>query len=176
MIFTNSRPRPGERLQTLAARACPGEYEPLTFALHALRDLPEVNVAVTDLRSAAADAPLAADRFELRVAQSAFRRITHYAGPGEFMFMPTWLAVQSSLHIPAGRSRWFWITVHVPDDAKPGRYEGRLAITVGGQPRAQFGLVLDVLPIRLTEPAGYAIGFYDLSPAERFWPDSAQTN
>ena len=50
MIHANHRPRPDEIVTTLACAACPGEYEPVTFALRPLRELRKVAVTVSGLR------------------------------------------------------------------------------------------------------------------------------
>ena len=170
LIFTNTRPKPGEDVQALGARACPGQYEPITLAVYALQDLANVRIEVTDLTRAENSAVLPAAAFDVRIARSTFKRITHYAGPGEFMYMPSWLSAQPTTDVPAGQSRWFRMTVHVPSVAKPGRYEGAATVSVAGEVRKRIPLAVEVLPFELAEPTGYAIGFYDVSPKEQFWP------
>ena len=53
------------------------------------------------------------------------------------------------LPLSAGDLSQFWITAHVPADAKPGDYEGSLAITFDGKPAGSLPLRLHVYPFKL---------------------------
>ena len=52
----------------------------------------------------------------------------------------------------AHSTEFFWCTVKVPDDAVPGSYRGELIVTAGGKPVGAISIVLDVLPIKLSDP------------------------
>ena len=51
--------------------------------------------------------------------------------------------------IPAGQVRQFWITVHVPDDAVPGAYEGELTARCKGSNDVELPIRLTVHPFKL---------------------------
>jgi len=60
--------------------------------------------------------------------------------------------------IDAGTNKQFWITVRVPQDAKPGEYTGKLSISADGTPPSDIVLRLRVWPFELEKPAlRYAI-------------------
>ena len=48
-----------------------------------------------------------------------------------------------------------WVTVNVPADAKPGKYAGKLRITVGDAPAAAVPVNLAVHDYRLPDPSAY---------------------
>ncbi len=51
--------------------------------------------------------------------------------------------------IPKRTSKQFWITVHVPDDAAPGGYEGKIELRSQGRLLEVMRLRLEVLPFEL---------------------------
>jgi len=54
--------------------------------------------------------------------------------------------------IPANANKQFWVTVHVPDAAAPGLYEGRLDLVSGADVVRAVRLRLKVLPVKLLAP------------------------
>lgn len=59
------------------------------------------------------------------------------------------------LNVPANTYKQIWITIHVPEEAKPGRYGGRIEVSADGKPLEGVELSLRVLPFRLAEPKTY---------------------
>jgi len=64
--------------------------------------------------------------------------------------------------IEAGRRQPFWITVHVPDDAPPGSYRGRITVSAEGAAEETVALELTVWDFALapTPPLPSAIALY----------------
>jgi hypothetical protein len=56
------------------------------------------------------------------------------------------------LDIPAGTNQQFWITLKIPDNAVPGKYTGKIKLTIPRGTLAEFQLNLEVLPITLSDP------------------------
>jgi hypothetical protein len=69
---------------------------------------------------------------------------------------PAWVANDSEVllpvEIPAGENKQFWVTVKVPEAAKPGEYTGKISLSADGKPLGDVALRLAVLPIRLAAP------------------------
>ena len=170
LIFPNSVPKREEVVRELSALASPGEYEPVTFAIYALRDLEGVRVVASDLCSADGTRTIPTANVDVRQARCTFKRITHYSGPGEFMYMPTWLATEKALDLPAQHTAWLWLDIHVPAECTPGAYTGTVTISAHNGGTSMLSLKLRVLPIALAETTDMGIGFYDGSYAERFFP------
>ena len=59
----------------------------------------------------------------------------------------------------AGRNQPYCLTFHVPGDAAPGLYAGKIELLADGQPLAELAVNLRVLPFALPEPKTY----YDLT-------------
>ena len=55
--------------------------------------------------------------------------------------------------VPAGASRQFWLTVHVPEAAAPGIYRGSVLIRLDGLAEHRLPVRMEVLPIQLAAPA-----------------------
>jgi hypothetical protein len=58
-----------------------------------------------------------------------------------------------SVEIPGGQVQQFWLTVHVPEGAAPGTYEGMIRICLAGIAEQDLPVHLEVLPIELRQPA-----------------------
>ena len=63
------------------------------------------------------------------------------------------------VNIPANTNKQFWLTIHVPDDAKPGTYSGRITLSAASA-RTHLKLDLRVLPFELSKPYYTACMFY----------------
>jgi hypothetical protein len=61
--------------------------------------------------------------------------------------------------IPKRTSKQFWVTVHVPQDAKAGEYQGEIQVRSQGQPIETLKLKLEVLPFEL-EPSHLESSIY----------------
>jgi hypothetical protein len=81
------------------------------------------------------------------------RSIESFHGGGRDILMPLGRPWNQSAH----STEFFWCTVKVPDDAKPGTYRGELTVRADGKPVGAIRIVLDVLPIELTDPP-FALG------------------
>lgn len=149
----------GKLLSRLEVSACAGEYEPATFVLHARRDL-DVTLRPGDLALDAAP-KLPASALDLRFVHVWRQRRPDSPGdymvpelllkrdPGELKGVISQpLTPQVTTHIPAGTARQFWVTVHVPKNARPGLYQGQLALTAGGA-TVPVPFRVRVLPLKL---------------------------
>lgn len=55
--------------------------------------------------------------------------------------------------LEAGMVKQFWVTLHVPADAAPGLYLGKIQLTAANAPSTEISLRLRVLPFALEKPA-----------------------
>jgi len=145
----------------LAAFACPGEYEPATFAIYAVRELQSVTVQPSKLISATKGVipPLATDIRAVRV----WPQRTSW-NSREFYVIPELLEKRYEVDVPASAVQQYWVTFAVPRDARPGTYEGYIRVSAGDQARI-VPIKLRVLPFRLVHPRGMVWGL---------WPDTAR--
>jgi hypothetical protein len=60
-------------------------------------------------------------------------------------------------NMSAHSTEHFWCTVHVPAEAKPGLYRGQVSVTAQSRPVGAIAIVLEVLPIQLSDPP-FALG------------------
>ena len=164
----------GKLLERLEITACAGEYEPATFVVHARRDL-DVVLRPADLTQDASH-KLPASALDLRFVHVWRQRRPDNPGDyqvpelllkrdlGEVKGIPSQpLTPEVTTRIPAGSARQFWVTVHVPESARPGVYQGRLALTAGGT-TVPVPLRVRVLPLRLpADPFVHAIYFHGSS-------------
>ena len=57
--------------------------------------------------------------------------------------------------IPAHTKKQFWVTVKVPDNAKPGTYTGKIKLSTAEKSLGSITLSLKVLPFKLAKPKTY---------------------
>jgi len=143
------RPSAAEVEVDLSTFATPGEYEPLSFSVWPLRDLLRVAVTVSDLKGEA-DAVIPAGAVRVWYLQHRpvrrARPCTAYWIRGTFL--PDWKTRTLYKDI----AQRCWLSVRVPDDAKPGLYKGRVRITSADAPAAELALAMRVLPFKLVRP------------------------
>ncbi|HUU09496.1 MAG TPA: glycoside hydrolase domain-containing protein [Phycisphaerae bacterium] len=142
----------GQATRTARTFASPGEYEPVSFALRPKERLTNVMITASDLKGPAGTIPAA----NLRV-----QSVEGYHGPGGDILMDlghTW-------NMAAWSKELFWVTVRVPDDARPGTYTGKVTVTSDSKAVAAMEVELEVLPIRLADPP-YALGYNYSSPKD----------
>ncbi len=163
LTFPNTLPAANEVVDRVAIFASPGEVEPVSLAIRTLRPLAGVRAVPSDFQGPGG-VLLPARVIDVRVVKYLRKRSTRYRGGGEFMEAPIFLEAFSSLDLRADETRQFWLTIRVPEQARPGDYES--IVTVGTPTAmARIKLQLRVLPIKLPDtPGDYVLGMYDLWP------------
>ncbi|MBN1672470.1 MAG: hypothetical protein JXR37_15625 [Kiritimatiellae bacterium] len=142
-VERHSVPALDELTDARDAFATPGEYEPWTFSIYALRELKDVRVTVSPLLGEGGR-PIPPDHVDLRVLGCVWR----LSYGTRYRWMPGFLEHRDAVDVEAETSRRFWITVKVPEDAAPGVYEGAVRITTAQGARG-LKLRLRVLPFAL---------------------------
>lgn len=147
-VHPNARPLDHERLEALVGFATPGEFEPFTFAIYPVRPLQNLRVRVSPLRSSSGEIP--SDRLEVRLATYWNVGYPSYTSLKTYRRVPELLERVTVHSSPAGECQWYWLTVHVPDDAKPGLYQATVTLWDEGYRQAvEIPLALRVLGFRL---------------------------
>jgi len=138
-----SRPRPGE-IGAVRIFASPGEYEPATVLVWALKPLKSVKVSVSDLVGEKATIPsINADVRVVRFIRN----------------LPLFHERQRQVDIPEGQTQVFWLLVYIPEQTPPGFYEGKVEVQASNSEPSQVPLLVRVLPLKLpAPPKGY--GFW----------------
>jgi hypothetical protein len=168
-------PGPAELLQSVDIQAARGEYEPITFAVYALRDLEGLSLQPGPF-TGPDGAALPADAFDCRYVRYKFNRIG-FAGAGQYGVLPALLARADTVSAKAGTSRRFWVTVHVPTDQPAGLYRGDILLTGTGVPPTRVPVSIRVLPFALPEP-DLGVGMFqmgDTAPASSYGFPEAQS-
>jgi hypothetical protein len=160
-IHPNTRPLPHERLRSLTAFAAPGEFEPLTFAIYPVRGLKNLRVRVSPLRSAEGEIPASA--LDLRLLTYWNIGFPRYTSRETYRRLPELLERVTAHSSPARECQRWWITAHVPENARPGIYRGAVTVWDDVSPAAvQIPVALRVLdfPLR-ADPAKRHSVYYE---------------
>ena len=156
-IYPNSVPRPADLARPLGCFACPGEYEPMAIALRAFTPLKGATCAVSDLTGPGA---IPASAIDVRAVKCWPQRLGS-SWSTEWRVMPELLEAKRAVDVPADTTQEFWLTVHVPEDAKPGVYKGEVTLFAMNQnvKAARFPVSIEVLPFKLVR-SERAVGMY----------------
>ena len=146
-VYPNSVPRSEDLRRPLTCFACPGEYEPMTVALRAVRDLESVSCEVSDL---AGPGDLPASAFDVRSVR-CWRQRLGSSWSTEWRVMPELLEKKASVDVSADSTHEFWLTVHVPPGTPAGVYSGTATLKTANAGRAEIPLSVEVLPFTLQE-------------------------
>ncbi len=144
------KPLGGEPSTVARMFAAPGEYESVSFAVR-----PDESVAEMFINAG----PLVGARGTIPAERVRVRSVEGFHG-GELDIL---MDLGGPWNMPALRRELFWVTVHVPEDAAPGKYKGRITVTSKGKPIGGLDVELEVLPIELEEPP-FALGFNYSNP------------
>ena len=163
--------------KTVELRACRGQYGPASFVVDSAGRLEGVTIEVGQLIGPAGKLP--PDAVDVRVVKDYYR---YTVADGYNAAIPTllvhdegFLAIEPDptekdpdrmknvargplrdapklLPVTVEKRKQFWITVHVPDHARPGKYEGKLRIVPKNGDASALTLRLDVYPFDLLPP------------------------
>ena len=157
-----SLPFPSERATELKAFAAQGEYEPLSFCIHALDALSEVSVEVSELRSAK-DGAIPSDHVDVRVVRCI--RVPVDAKAKTYRLQPFVIEKRKTFSVPQGRTAQVWLTLKVPEKAEGGAYSGTLTIRAAGREATPLKLSVQVLPFALPPAPIEEAMYYGHTPA-----------
>ena len=146
--YYTTRPAAGQIVKTIRVFAAPGEFRPATLSVRAYENMPRASVTIGDLRCGAST---------ISAALSKVRTVTsmnRWLNTSRFMRMEYLLEDRAAVDIPAATTQRFWLTVHVPDDARPGIYRGPVTVQGGGRTLAELTFEVEVLPIKLAAAEG----------------------
>lgn len=155
-VYPGTRPRTEDLNPRLRLFASLGEYEPITFTVHPLKDLVGATVRVSDI------GPVPARNIDIRHVRF-LRARPNYRVQYRYRVVPDVLEHFERLDLPAGENARFWLTVKVPEDAAPGLYHGRATFECSGG-KCELPIALRILPIRLREDPAKIFGIYYRHP------------
>jgi len=152
-------PKPGEITDTVELFASLGEYEPATFSVRAgAKPLERTKITIAGDLKAKAGAVISQKNVEVRVVESWKRWVT----TRKYMYMERYLQKKAAVDIPRHTTQRFWLTVHVPDNAKGGVYRSKIVITAGGKTLKTLKLNVEVLPFEVKP--GEGVGYFMYLP------------
>jgi hypothetical protein len=160
-VYPNTRPLAHERLDALVAFATPGEFEPVTFALYPVRPLQNLKVRVSSLTCSSDQ--ISAGRIDVCLATYWNIGYPSYTTLNTYRRLPELLERVTVHSSPSGECQWYWLTVHVPDNAKPGLYRGTVTVWDDGFGQAiEIPLALRVLgfPLQKDPRKHFSVYFY----------------
>ena len=177
-VLPNRFPVPGSVGTELDLEACPGEYEPASFAIYGFRALR--NVTVTCGEATSGESTLPSSQIEVHIVKCWWQAgigvadVKHPTLTPELLLKdPGFVSVQDAakrnklrdaaapvdaaelqpVSILAGETQQFWVTVHIPEGTSPGIYKGRMTLEMENAPETVLPFTVEVLPIRLEQPA-----------------------
>lgn len=160
MSFEHSRPD-SIRLMDINAFAAQDEIIPITFCLYALRDLDNVQLAISELRNSDGGV-INKTSMTPHIVKYLTKRFM-YQKSQHLVSAPAYITLlEKPVSIFANRSEKFWINFKCPSNAKPGIYTGTLTIKTHNAFH-KMPIQIQVLPFKLPEPKGLMYGLYYMS-------------
>ena len=143
----------GKPITTFAAL---GQTEAAAFCISANKDVGRVSVKMSDLVEEKTGQKIPSRNVDLGIVRCRPFRVTGEGPSGEYQVEPD--AIEPPLgratKTPAGQTTQWWLTVHVPNDAAPGRYRMVLTVSPEKAPASVAEWQLLVLPFHLSRPFG----------------------
>jgi len=145
-----SRPQKDERLDTFRLCAARGGRESAGFGIHALKDLAVVSVNSAPETETGKDGWTGRECLVEDVVFHVIRGNRRRDGDSLFIRFPVFLDSVRRKPVKAGESRFFWVSLAVPESLEAGRYTGSVILSVENRER-RIPLSVRVLPFALTE-------------------------
>jgi hypothetical protein len=161
LIFPTSVPEEDTGKIKLKVSATPGEYEPSSFAVKAIRNIDKFSVKqIKEFRNKSGS--IAKINCVTSIVKPATKRTSSYHGRSEFMVGPQYLEAineESSLNFEKGEAKQIWLTFHVADNSKSGTYYSELEI-VSNNTKQTMPIEFKIYPFKLTPIENIDIGFW----------------
>jgi len=163
-IQVNSAPTAAEVKAALDLAATPGEYEAGCVGVWPLADCGRMKVTVSDL-AGPGGASIPASAVQALVLR--YKALNHDA---IYTITPKYMDAvpPAGVGVRKGVTRSFWLVVHVPAGAGPGRYSGKVILTPEKGKADTVGLSLTVWPIELVEP-DFPMGMFMMGPFVNYY-------
>lgn len=159
-------PAASEVTNKVSIFASPGEYEPATFAIRPLKDLSIVKFSC-DSFIGPRGAKIASSSIEISIVEPTVEQIGQDSN--KCKWMAKWLRPDNTAKASARKNVQIYVDVHVPDNAKPGIYSGKVTIRSENGKTSSVAVSLEVLPLKLARSMPWGAFRYDwlLKPQER---------
>ncbi|MCE5218094.1 DUF4091 domain-containing protein [bacterium] len=157
LLYPNSVPTAEAVQRPLTTFATPGEYEPVVVSLRALKPLRAVSLTVGDLQGPAAGR-IPASAWDVRTVKCWPQR-KGSSWSTEYQVMPELLEPAAPFDLGKDVTKEFWLTIKVPEDARPGEYRGPVTVQTAEGKQWQTTLSLQVMPFKLDDPER-VVGMY----------------
>jgi len=166
-ILPDTLPQVAAAGAAMRLRACPGEYEPASFAVRALRPLERIVVRPRDLVCGINKIPARAiETHVVKVWRQAGLPTLADVTMGAGQLVPelllkedpvSWVTTRPSIRLTgpvetslnSNSTRQFWLTIKIPEGASPGHYRGHVALAARGAEAMRVPLEVEVLPFTL---------------------------
>ncbi|NUQ65373.1 MAG: hypothetical protein HUU20_23140, partial [Pirellulales bacterium] len=157
LVFPSTLPTADERRSGLRIVCTPGSYAHVTVGVVPLSDLGPCRIQVSDLRDGNQTVPSSA--WSCYLARISREKVGGSRST-VFQWQPKILDPANRQVVGPGRTRWWWLIIHVPDSQETGHYRGTVEFTPATGPSHTFPLTVRVLPFRLRQPEGEVFGMY----------------
>jgi len=144
-VFPQTAPLPAEIRNSMDIFASPGEYEPASFCVRALQPLKDTRVTVGNLVTEEGTT-IGSENVDVRIVRCLPTKIWNKK---EYVIRPRILEKYDAIDISGGTTQKFWLTVYVPETAKPGDYSAEVTVQPEDGKAVSLVLRLQVLPILL---------------------------
>jgi hypothetical protein len=171
-VHPHTHPASWERIEHVSGFATPGEFEPLTFSLLPLRELKNLRVRVSELKSDTG-AVIGREHLRLYLVTCWNIRYPRYTSENTYRRLPELLEPVTVNPAPRGVCQRYWVRLHVPENARPGWYRGAFTIFDDrGERAVRLPILFRVLDFRLKKDPRkrYSVYFSHVSYQYRNFP------
>ena len=165
-VYPQSFPASEEKIDKLTAFASLGEIEPLTFSIYAVKNIKDLQVTISDLKSN--NDKIALANIEQRVVTYWNTRYPRYTTEGRYIYTPELLMPIAPLTFPKSFSFRYWFIIHTPKNTKPGLYKGEITLKLAGETVKIIPVSYQVLAIKLLKDPNKHFTAYDYNKKANF--------
>ena len=162
-VFPNVRPLPSDSPDvSIRVNACPGETEPATLSLFALKSILSATLTVTEPLQGPNGASIPSSAFTVYHLRFLDKRTT-YQSKAFYRQIPMVLDRAASFPVPADTAHSFWLDIAVPEGTPAGVYNGRVHVKLDDATQ-DIPVAVTVRPFTLPNVTKQFFGEYYTTP------------
>lgn len=153
--------------------AARNEWEPFQVIIRADQPISSVNVSAEDLKSTSGT--IASSNIDIRLARYIELKDSVGGGFPKGFYPDALVPMPWQFAVSQGKTQMVWVNVHIPMDAKPGLYSGKLTFNIDGKTEeVPIGLLVRDFALSVKNHFGSAFALWSDQVAQYYGlrPDS----
>jgi hypothetical protein len=147
-LYPYSLPEEGSIGQDVTLSLAQGQRDSCSFAIRPLKDLKDVQVELSALKSSAGNT-ISSDNIEITWLRYMLQPTHYMRRKDSFRPVPKLMRTNKKMDLQKGINRQYAFSITAPENIMPGEYTAEVSIRSSNAPITKFKLKVDVYPFKM---------------------------